>query len=160
VATYLGSQALFLAVAIATHALVGYALGTALFDAPRAGLVGGVVADIDLLVPATWGPLAHRGLTHSAVGLGVAVALAAARSRQTAGAVGVGYLSQLAIDATTPRGIPLVAPLWSTHVGVSLGGHSPGGTILLWLAALTLLFLARDDPTPEALRTRLRDWLP
>lgn len=159
-ATYLGSQGLFLAVAIATHALVGYALGAALFDAPRAGLVGGVVADLDLLVPATWGPLAHRGLTHSALGLGVAIAIAAAHSRHAAGGVGLGYLSQLVIDATTRRGIPLGAPLWPSHVGIALGGHSPEGTAILWIASLALLAVGRDDPTLATLRTHLPDWLP
>ena len=159
-ATYLGSQVLFLAVAIATHAVVGYALGAALFDAPWAGVVGGVVADIDLLVPATWGPLAHRGLTHSALGLGlaVAVATAAVHSRGTAGAVAVGYLSQLAIDATTPRGIPLAAPVWSTHVGVPLGGHSPEGSVVFWIGSLALLMVSRDDRIREAVRTHLPDW--
>lgn len=130
---------LFLAVAVATHGLLGYTLGEVLFGAPRAGLVGGVAADVDLLVPSAWGPLAHRGLTHSALAAGLAVAVAASRSRAVAGGVGVGYASQLLVDATTPRGIPLAAPLWPTHVAVASGGHSPEVTALLWACSLAVL---------------------
>ncbi|WP_123538593.1 metal-dependent hydrolase [Halosimplex salinum] len=143
-AAYLGSRALFLAVAIATHGLVGYALGAALFDAPRAGLVGGVVADADLLVPTAWGPLAHRGLTHSVLAAVVAAGVAARYSHTAAGGVGVGYASQLIVDAMTPRGIPAAAPFWSTHVGVSLGGHSPEATAVLWVCSLAILWVSRD----------------
>lgn len=144
---YLGSHALFLVAAITTHALVGYTLGAALFDAPRAGLVGGVLADFDLLFPAAWeSPLVHRGITHTALALGVAVAAVAARDRALAGALGVGYASQLLIDATTPMGVPLAYPLSSNHVGVTLGGHSPTVTALLW--ACCLGWLAWDRRLP------------
>lgn len=161
-ATYLGSQVLFLAVVIATHALVGYALGAALFDAPLAGLVGGVAADADLLAPAAWGPLAHRGLTHSALAAGLAVALAAAHNRRAAGGVAVGYASQLLVDATTPRGTPLAAPFWSAHVGVPVGGHSPAATALLWAGSIVLLWSQTDlgrgagDSLPDRRRERKR----
>ncbi|PSP81574.1 metal-dependent hydrolase [Halobacteriales archaeon QS_1_68_20] len=135
--TYFGSYALFLAAAISTHALVGYTLGSALYDAPRAGLLGGVVADADFLLPATleW-PLVHRGITHSAVAVGVLAAVVAARSRATGGALGAGYVSHLVIDATTPMGIPLAYPVVTERIGVSLGGHSPTATAVLWACCL------------------------
>jgi inner membrane protein len=131
----------FLAVALATHALVGYTLGRVLFDAPLAGAVGGVVADVDLLVPAAWGdPFVHRGITHTALAAAVAVGVAvAAGDRPTAGAVAVGYASQLLVDATTPRGIPVAYPLTATHYGATLGGHSPEVTAGLWFCCLAVL---------------------
>lgn len=151
----IGGNVDFLAVAVATHALVGYALGAVLFDAPRAGLLGGVLADVDLLVPAAWGaPLAHRGITHSAVAAGVAVAVALAAGRCAAGGVGAGYLSHLLIDATTPRGIPLAAPFAPASYGVTLGGHSPTATAAIWaccLAALLVLRVAERGPSAPVL---------
>lgn len=145
---------IYLVVAVATHALVGYVLGAVAFDAPRAGLAGGVVADIDLLFPAGWGPLlAHRGITHSALAAGLAVAVAASWGRRPAGGVGVGYASQLLIDATTPKGIPLAAPISTAPVGVPLGGHSPLVTAVLWAGCLAVLAYRRTSsaahPAPE-----------
>lgn len=134
------SHAAFLATALATHALVGYTVGAIAFDAPRAGVVGALLADVDLLFPAAWEfPLVHRGLTHSGLAAGVAVALASRRGRPVAGGVGIGYASQLIIDATTPMGIPLAYPLSSATVGVPLGGHSRPATVLIWLCCLGLL---------------------
>lgn len=141
-----GGQAGFLATALLTHALVGYALGSALFDAPAAGAIGGVAADVDLLFPAAWGPpLAHRGITHSALAAGVAVAVAAHYGRAAAGGVGVGYASQLFVDATTPRGIPVAAPFSFEDVGVALGGHSGEATVLLWVCSLAVLWFVERD---------------
>lgn len=134
------SRASFLLAAIATHALVGYTLGKLAFGAPRAGLVGGVVADADLLVPSAWGfPLAHRSITHSALAAGVAVAIATAWGRPAAGGISVGYVSQLLIDSTTPMGIPAWYPLSTAYVGVPLGGHSRPATVLLWICCLVAL---------------------
>lgn len=148
---YLGSHALFLVVAIATHALVGYTLGAAIFDSPRAGLVGGVFADLDLLFPAAWNhPFVHRGITHTALAAGLAVAVAAAHARSTAGAVGVGYASQLLMDATTGMGIPLAYPVVPDRIGWPHGGHSPSVTVLLWVCCVgwlsrrRLLAVVRD----------------
>lgn len=140
------SNAGFLGVALATHAVIGYTLGWITFDAPRAGFVGGLFADVDLLVSTTQGlPLAHRGVTHSALAVGVAVALAAVWGRQRAGAVGVGYVSHLLIDATTPMGIPVAYPLSPTYVGVSLGGHSLPATAFFWICCLALLWRLRTN---------------
>lgn len=139
--SYPGGHAVFLAAALSTHALVGYTLGAVVFDAPGAGAVGGVLADVDLLLPAAWGePFVHRGLTHSALAAGVATALAAAHARRTAGAVGVGYASQLLLDATTPQGIPIAYPLSTAHVGAALGGHSGHVTAVLWACCLYVLW--------------------
>jgi len=142
VSAYPGGHAVFLGVALATHALVGYTLGAVLFARPLPGLVGGVVADVDLLVPAAVGPpFAHRGITHTALAAGVATAVAWRRSRATAGAVCPGYGSQLLIDATTPMGIPLLFPLAGTSVALDVGvsGHSLPATLLLWSGCLALL---------------------
>ncbi|RDI71433.1 metal-dependent hydrolase [Halopelagius longus] len=151
----------YLATAVATHALVGYTLGTLAFDAPRAGVLGGVVADVDLFFPLAWEfPLTHRGLTHTGLAVGAALAVAAVRSRAAAGgvgvdetqsvssarrtmSVGVGYASHLLIDSTTPMGVPLFYPLSTARVGVQMGGHSGPATAALWLCCLAALWTRR-----------------
>lgn len=143
-----GGHAGFLLAALATHALVGYALGAVLFDRPAAGLVGGVAADVDLLVPAAIGePFVHRGVTHSLLGLAVVTALGVRLGRARAGALAVGYASQLLIDATTPMGIPLFLPVSGTHVGFDpgFGGHSVPASVGLWIGSLGVLWYARRD---------------
>lgn len=141
---YPGGHAVFLAVALATHAIVGYALGAALFDRPRAGLVGGVLADVDFLFPAALGaPFVHRGITHTALAALLTVALVAAVSRRAGWALGAGYASHLLIDATTPMAIPLLYPLSAQHVGVTLDGHSPAATAALWACSAGLVLWRR-----------------
>lgn len=137
-----GDHALFLWAVFATHALVGYTLGAVLFDEPGWGLVGGVVADVDLLFPLVWEwPLVHRGATHTALAAAV-VGLAVGRGDRTAGlAVGTAYASHLAIDATTAAGVPLLYPLSTRHLGVDVEGHSPAATLLLWTGCLAALSL-------------------
>lgn len=142
-----GGHAGFLVAALATHALVGYALGR-IVDAPNAGIVGGLAADIDLLVPPSVGwPLAHRGITHSPVAAvaTVLVVYGLTRRRDISAAVGLGYASQLVIDLTTAQGIPLAYPLSRTFVAVPLGTHGPIGTVLLWLAVGVAVWLSRSD---------------
>lgn len=155
---YPGGHAGFLAVALATHAVVGYTLGAVLFDRGTAGLIGGVVADADLLVPDAWGfPLAHRSATHSALALavaaGVAAALATRTPRATAGAMAAGYASQLLVDATTPMGIPLLYPLSETFIDLDVGisGHAVPATITLWVASVALLWVFRVRDSPVAI---------
>lgn len=147
--SFLGGHGGYLAVALLTHGLVGYALGAWLFDEPRAGLVGGLLADVDLLFPAAWGaPFVHRGITHTpfaaavtvAVVAGVAVALTSRNGLRIAGGVGVGYASQLLIDTTTPKGILPAYPLSTESVAVPLGGHSPLATIAIWLGCAAILW--------------------
>lgn len=143
VSGYPGGHAGLLVVALATHAFVGYTLGRVVFDRPWTGLVGGVAADVDLLVPAWVGPpLAHRGVTHTPVAALLAVVLAylLARDRRVAGAVALGYASQLLIDITTAQGIPVAYPLSRTHAAVPLGTHAGTGTALLWLGGVALLW--------------------
>lgn len=147
---YPGGHGVFLAVAIATHGVVGYALGARLFDAPRAGAVGGLLADLDLVFPAAWEfPLVHRGGTHTVLALAVAAALTAALAdRRTGGAVGIGYAAHLAVDATTPKGIPVFYPISDTSHAVVLSGHSPTATALLWACCLGVLWLDRTEKRP------------
>lgn len=155
VGSLLGGHGGYLAVALATHALVGYVLGARLFGRPWAGVVGGLLADVDLLVPAAWGaPLAHRGLMHSPIAAGAAVVIASRLGWSTAGAVGAGYVSQLLIDLTTPKGILLTYPFSTEAVAVPLGGHSPVTTVLLWTACLGVLWRQRQGlgPTPVTAR--------
>lgn len=141
---FVGNHAVFLAVAIGTHAIVGYTLGAVLFDAPRAGLVGGVIADVDLLFSAAWGmPFVHRGITHTGLAAVAAVAVGACLGRRIAGGVGVGYASQLLIDASTSKGIPLAYPLSQAYVRVAVGGHAWGATLALWIGSLALLWYRR-----------------
>jgi len=133
----------FLPIAIATHGLVGLAVGAAVFDRPVAGAVAGLFPDADFLFPAALGwPFVHRGLTHALLALGVAVAVVAVvADRPTVGAVGLGYGSHLLIDLTTPKGIPLLYPLVSERLyfdpGVS--GHAPEVTLVLWLCCLGMV---------------------
>lgn len=145
VVTALNGHVGYIVMAVCTHALVGYTFGTALFDEPKAGLLGGVVADVDLLFPAAWSaPFVHRGITHTALAGGVAVAIAWQRNRRTAGAVGIGYTSQLVIDATTPKGILLAYPVSTESVVVPLSGHSRPVTLILWTVCLGVLWRCRN----------------
>lgn len=152
----------FLATAIATHALVGYVIGERLFDDPVAGAAGGILADADFLFPAAAGwPFVHRGLTHSlllAVLATGSVLLArrlvggafgspgsghdAGWARWDAGAVGLAYLSHLAMDATTPKGVPLLYPVsdYGFHLGVPTGAHAPLPTLAIWIGCLWVLY--------------------
>lgn len=142
-----GGHAAFLLVALATHALVGYTIGAVALDRPAAGLVGGVVADVDLLVPAAVGaPFVHRGLTHGLFALVIATAISLRLSRHAGAAVALGYCSQLLIDATTPMGIPLFSPLTEAYFGldIGVGGHSPPATVAFWIVCLGVLWYARQ----------------
>jgi len=142
------AQATFLSVAIATHAVVGYTLGMALFDRPVAGLAAGIAADIDCLFPAALGwPFVHRGITHTLLVSGLAAGVVAYRDRQTALAVAAAYGSHLLIDTTTPKGVPFLYPIVETHYHLDLGttGHSLVPTVALWGCCLTVLRVYRED---------------
>lgn len=145
---YPGGYAGLLVVAISTHALIGYVLGSLLFDAPRAGVVGGVAADFDLLFPAAWEwPLVHRGPTHSlfAAALATGLAFAVTRERSATAAFGVAYLSQLLVDSTTPKGIPAAWPLTDEIYHLPLNGHAPRETLAIWVVCLTVLAVAHRE---------------
>jgi len=141
---FVGSYDAWLAMAIGTHALVGYVLGAATFGRPKVGALGAVLADVDLLFPGPDGsPLGHRGMTHSALALGIAVAIGGYWGRDVAGSLGIGYASQLAIDATTPKGIPIAYPLTAENMGVTWNLHSTDATILLVGTCAIALLLER-----------------
>lgn len=140
----IGNHVAFLWVAVATHALVGATLGAVLFDRPLAGLVGGVVADLDLLFPAAWGaPFVHRGITHTALAAAAVATVASRWDRDTGVSAGTGYASHLAIDATTATGVPLLVPLTGVRFGPALGGHSGAVTAVVWVCCFAALFLWR-----------------
>lgn len=135
-------RVLFLSVAFATHAFVGYALVRAFTDAPGwLGLIFGLVPDGDFLFPTAWGwPLVHRGITHTPV-FALAVVLGAyavRRDRVSTLAVGLAIGSHLAIDSLSPKGIDWLFPLAQT-AGPGLNVHGPLATVLLWTASISLL---------------------
>jgi len=142
----LGSYRLWLAMAIGVHAVVGFALGAALFDRPWAGAIAAIVADVDLFFPGPDGtPFGHRGVTHSGLALGIAVAIALYWGRNVAGAVAVGYASQLTIDASTPKGIPIAYPLSAENVGIPGNLHGSVQTVVLLVGcAIVLAWTYRD----------------
>ncbi|MFC6718490.1 metal-dependent hydrolase [Natrialbaceae archaeon GCM10025810] len=144
-------RALFLTVAFATHAAVGYALVRGFTDAdPRLGAVVGVAPDADFLFPAAWGwPFVHRGITHAPlVAALVVLGVAAVRrngTRSIASAIGLALGSHLAIDSLSPKGIPLAFPLeatWSPGLSV----HGPTATVLLLSFAGAVLVWRTDGP--------------
>lgn len=142
------AQAAFLSIAIATHAVVGYTLGAALFNRPIAGLAAGVAPDVDFLFPAALGwPFVHRGITHTLLVGGLAAGVVAYRARQTALAVAAAYGSHLLIDTTTPKGVPFLSPLVETayHLNLGTAGHSLVPTVALWACCLSVLRLRRDS---------------
>jgi len=160
-----------LATAVATHALVGAALGALLFDRPAVGAVAGLAADADFLFPAALGPpFVHRGISHSLPALaalagGAAVvryAVAAPGSRREAGATAAGatvaaaYGSHLLIDVTTPKGIPPLSPFSNrvVHLALPTTGHSPVPTLALWAACLWALSRSGAvDPLTRRIRS-------
>lgn len=147
----------FLASAIATHAVVGYALVRVFTSAPPAlGIFAGVAPDVDLLFAPTWEfPLVHRGLTHTPLLLGVALGglllldvygNTVLPDDAVVGA-GIAVLSHLVIDSFTNAGIMWLYPLSVRHFAYDLSIHSFAGTLLLWGVAAGLVY--RGD----------RDWL-
>lgn len=79
--------------------------------------------------------LGHRGITHSAVAVVVLVALLvhAGSRRGAASALAVGYLSHLAADMLTPRGLRLAWPLRRTWGLPVCRTGSPAETIIVIL---------------------------
>ncbi len=132
----------FIPIAIATHGLVGLAIGYA-FDRPIAGLLAGLVPDADFLLPAALGwPFVHRGITHAALAVvALAVAAAVLTDRRTLAALAAAYGSHLLIDITTPKGIPLVYPLLDERLYFDVGihGHAPAATLAVWVVGVAAL---------------------
>lgn len=152
-----GSYAAFLAVALTTHAIVGYTLGDRLFERPWAGTAGALVADVDLVFPASVGwPVVHRGITHTLLVAAVATVAVLSYRRTAGGAVGVGYASHLLVDSTTPKGVPVLYPLVEHHVYLDLPttAHSLVLTVVLWAGCVLVLRRARSVPGTTGERGR------
>ena len=126
----------YLLFAVTTHAALGYALVAGFTDRPRrAGVVGAVLPDVDLLFPLAWSfPLNHRGLTHTLAFAAVVTALfaAARRPRWSAGAAALGLASHLLVDSFTTSGVAWLYPLTTERVAVAASIHSGWGAVLLW----------------------------
>lgn len=143
-----GERVLFLTVAFATHAVVGYALVRGFTDAdPRIGLIFGLVPDGDFLFPTMLGgyPFVHRGITHTPLfALTVVICMYAVwRDRSIALAVGLALGSHLAIDSLSAKGIDWVFPLAETG-GPGLSVHGPVATIVLWTVSIGILVVRTD----------------
>ncbi|RRJ31490.1 metal-dependent hydrolase [Halocatena pleomorpha] len=133
---------LFLTQALATHAVVGYALvrGFTGID-PRIGAIMGVVPDLDFCFPPEWSwPFVHRGITHTPLfALTVVLGVYAARQdRAVERAVGLAIGSHLVIDSLSPKGIDWLFPL-RTAVSPELPVHGPVATVLLWAVSVGIL---------------------
>ncbi|MFC3958834.1 metal-dependent hydrolase [Halovivax cerinus] len=144
------ARAVFLAVAFATHAFLGYALVRSLTAAnPRLGVLFGLLPDADFLFPAAleW-PFVHRGLSHSPFALLVFVVGAlVVRDRTTALAVALAYGSHLLLDSLSPAGIQWLFPLRTTwSPGLSI--HTVIDTPVLWAGCLVLLAWRTDALDP------------
>lgn len=88
-------------------------------------------------------PFTRRGITHSVFAAGVAIAVAKRHDQQFAAAVGLGYVSHVLLDATTPMGVMLGYPVSTTNVGLVLHGHAPQATVVIWLCCLFALWYDR-----------------
>lgn len=140
-------------VAVLTHGLVGFALVSLWRGGnPVAGLLGGLLPDIDLLFPPGWPyPFVHRGLMHTPLAGGIVVgALFVSIRRRREGiagavavAVAVGYLSHLAIDTLTASGVAWLYPVITTSYAVDLEAHTAPPGVLIWTAVLGVVLYQR-----------------
>jgi len=134
---------LYLAVAVLTHGLVGYAVVRGFTGYPAvAGAVGAVVPDVDLLFgPVLAVPLVHRGAVHTPAALAVVVSvgLFLGASRAGLAAFAVGFLSHLLLDSGTSAGIMWLFPASSARLALDLPVHGLSGTAVLWLASLAVV---------------------
>ncbi|WP_410767349.1 metal-dependent hydrolase [Haloferax sp. DFSO60] len=134
---------LYLVAAIATHAVVGYAIVRVLTPAPPlVGLIGGVAPDVDLYFGRLWEfPLVHRGVVHTPFLLGVllAVLLFAGVRKWVALGFGLAFFSHLVIDSFTKTGILWLYPVSSHHFSADLSMHSAVGNAILWGIALGIV---------------------
>lgn len=142
-----GERVLFLVVAWASHAVVGYALVRGFTDAdPRIGIVFGLLPDVDFWFPASWGwPFVHHGLTPTPLFAAAVVAgtYAIYRDRTGALAVGLAIGSHIAIDSLSPKGVPWLFPI-ETSPSPGIHVHGPTATALLWAAAIGVLVWRSD----------------
>ncbi len=144
--------------AVFTHALVGFTLAYVYTRSNSvAGVVGAVLADIDLLFSPAWQfPLVHRGVTHTPIFavFVVGVPLIVGRRYRSALGVGIGYLSHLVIDSLTQSGIMWLYPVVTTPFAVDAHVHETGQTAIVWalVLAIWLLYWRRKPDRPSQAR--------
>lgn len=142
------------AIGLASWIVAAPLLHLSLFDPSSLALAvgGSLLPDIDH--PQSWvgrrsrpistvvsSMLGHRGITHSAIAVIVLVSLLlyGGYSRAISSALAVGYLSHLATDMLTPRGLRLAWPLRKTwSLPLCHTGSAAEPTIVVGLCALAL----------------------
>ena len=143
VPTVTPNHQIYLAVAVLTHGLVGYAVVRGLTGYPAvAGALGAVLPDVDLFVGAVLAvPLVHRGAVHTPAALAVVGggALLLGVSRRRLAAFAVGFLTHLVLDSGTGAGVMWLFPASTARVGLDLPVHGLLGTAVLWLASLAIV---------------------
>jgi inner membrane protein len=122
--------------------------------------VGRRTRPISTAIAATLG---HRGVTHSAVAvLGLSLFLLhAGYHRSGVSAVAVGYLSHLAADMLTPRGLRLAWPLrgtWSLPL-CRTGSSMESVVVLVLVAGMAWWILRHGGGGMAALSHALSRWL-
>jgi inner membrane protein len=153
---------------VRSHVVIGVAgwmAAAPLLGQPHADLAGVILAVIGALLPdidhpQSWvgrrtrplssalaATLGHRGITHSAfavIGL-AALLLCGGYRRMTVAALAVGYLSHLAADMLTPRGLRLLWPSRRTWALPLCRTGSPAeGLIVALLSGLILWWTLRS----------------
>ncbi len=105
--------------------------------------------------------LGHRGVTHSALAVAALVALLLHRgySRDITAALAVGYLSHLAADLLTPRGLRLAWPLRRTWGWPICGAGSPAEPIIVISVCLLAACVFLQAPAPHHPMQTAHAWL-
>lgn len=137
---------LFLAAAVCTHVLVGFALARAATVPAAVGALGGLLPDVDLLFAGRFEfPLVHRGLLHTPAFLAAAALVAAllADDRRAGAALALGGASHLALDSLTESGVMWLYPAVDRSFGVAAGVHAPLPTLALWALSAALVAAGR-----------------
>lgn len=134
---------LYLALAVVTHAVVGYTLVRVFTSCnPAIGLVAGIFPDIDLYFGHLWDfPLVHRGLVHTPFFLAVllcVVALVGSSERVVLG-VGIAFLSHLLIDSFTNAGIMWLYPASVHSFSYDISIHSAVADVVFWCLSLGVI---------------------
>ncbi len=105
--------------------------------------------------------LGHRGVTHSALAVAALVALLMQRgySRDITAALAVGYLSHLAADLLTPRGLRLAWPLRRTWGWPICSAGSPAEPIIVVSLCLLAGCVFLQAPDPHQPARMVHGWL-
>lgn len=140
-------------------ALAMAAAGSLLPDIDHpASWVGRRTRPLSTLISSLFG---HRGITHSAMAVVALSALLAHHgySRSITGAFAVGYLSHLAADMLTPRGLRLAWPLRRTWgVPVCRTGSPAEALIVASLCLLAGIMIAKGMPSALLPHLLLQYW--